>query len=400
MRRKKIPAYRLHKPSGQARVIIDGKSVYLGPFASPESETEYKRRIAKLLVDRAKEEREARANEERDARLACADYLVSELIADYLAFAKTYYRKRNRETTEYANVVAALRLILDRHGTELASDFGPRKLKAIRQSWIEAGIVRAQCNRRTDRVRVAFAWAVSEELLDESVLSALKTITGLAKGRSEAREGRKVLPVADAMVDAIRPHVSRQVWAMIQLQRTTGARPGEICCMRTIDLNMTGEIWEYRPSEFKTEHHENGDRVIFLGPRAIEVLKPWLRPDLEGFLFQPCEAMAEFRASQRAKRKTPVQPSQTDRSKRKPKRAPRERYGVASYRRAVVVACKRAGVPCWHPHRLRHSVGTKVRSELGLEAAQVALGHKNAKVTEAYAERDQSLGRRVAERFG
>ncbi len=41
-----VPAYRLHKPSGQARVIIDGKHVYLGGYGSPESREKYARLLA------------------------------------------------------------------------------------------------------------------------------------------------------------------------------------------------------------------------------------------------------------------------------------------------------------------------------------------------------------------
>jgi len=33
----RVPNYRLHKPSGQARVIINGQHVYLGEFGSAES---------------------------------------------------------------------------------------------------------------------------------------------------------------------------------------------------------------------------------------------------------------------------------------------------------------------------------------------------------------------------
>jgi hypothetical protein len=33
----RVPAYRLHRPSGQARVIINGRHIYLGKFGSPES---------------------------------------------------------------------------------------------------------------------------------------------------------------------------------------------------------------------------------------------------------------------------------------------------------------------------------------------------------------------------
>jgi len=74
--------------------------------------------------------------------------------------------------------------------------------------------------------------------------------------------------------------------------------------------------------------------------------------------------------------------------KRKPKRTPGECYTKDSYRRAIQRACDLAGVPKWHPNQLRHSVGTELRKRYGIEAAQVALGHKDANVTEVYAERD------------
>jgi hypothetical protein len=35
-RNSRIPSYRLHKPSGQAVVTINGKDIYLGRFNSPD----------------------------------------------------------------------------------------------------------------------------------------------------------------------------------------------------------------------------------------------------------------------------------------------------------------------------------------------------------------------------
>lgn len=63
---------------------------------------------------------------------------------------------------------------------------------------------------------------------------------------------------------------------------------------------------------------------------------------------------------------------------------------------------KKAGflVPHWHPHQLRHTRGTEVRRRYGIEAAQVALGHARADVTEVYAERNMDLGMRVAMEMG
>ena len=54
----------------------------------------------------------------------------------------------------------------------------------------------------------------------------------------------------------------------------------------------------------------------------------------------------------------------------------------------------------WFPNQLRHTFATRVRKAHGLEAVQVALGHRNAKITETYAERDQSLAAKVAEQMG
>ena len=47
-----IPSYRLHKPSGQGRVIIGGEHLYLGPYASPESTTSTPGLMAELGANR------------------------------------------------------------------------------------------------------------------------------------------------------------------------------------------------------------------------------------------------------------------------------------------------------------------------------------------------------------
>jgi hypothetical protein len=44
------PAYRLHKSSGRARLIVAGQHIYLGPYGSPESREKYARLIAQLAV--------------------------------------------------------------------------------------------------------------------------------------------------------------------------------------------------------------------------------------------------------------------------------------------------------------------------------------------------------------
>jgi site-specific recombinase XerC len=57
-------------------------------------------------------------------------------------------------------------------------------------------------------------------------------------------------------------------------------------------------------------------------------------------------------------------------------------------------------VPHWHPNQLRHAHATVVRRRLGLEAAQVALGHERADVTQVYAEKNLALAAKVAVEIG
>jgi hypothetical protein len=80
-RTKGIPAYCLHKPTGQARVRIDGKDHYLGPHGSEESKRKYEQFVRKLITDRAKDELRARFE-------IATDLTISELVACYLQHAK------------------------------------------------------------------------------------------------------------------------------------------------------------------------------------------------------------------------------------------------------------------------------------------------------------------------
>jgi integrase len=245
-----------------------------------------------------------------------------------------------------------------------------------------------------------FKWAVENELVPPSVLQALKAVNGLRRGRTGARESAPVRPVPDAFVDAVRPHVPRQVWAMIELQRLTGMRPGEVLTMRTKDLDTARSVWTYTPSTHKAEHHDR-TRTVYLGPKAQEVLRPWLRTDLGGYLFSPKEAMEERWAGQRRDRKTRLTPSQRARTRKAaPNKTPGERYTPDSYRQCIQKACRKAGVPAWHPHQLRHNAATKIRREHGIEVARILLGHSTAFTTEIYAEVDRAKAVRVMADIG
>ncbi len=95
---------------------------------------------------------------------------------------------------------------------------------------------------------------------------------------------------------------------MIQLQLLTGMRSGEVVLLRPCDVDQSGTVWVYRPAWHKTDYREIA-RTIFLGPRAQELLRPWLARAVESFCFSPLEAEAERNAARRAARTTKMTPA-------------------------------------------------------------------------------------------
>ncbi len=244
-------------------------------------------------------------------------------------------------------------------------------------------LVRSQINKRTRRIVQMFRWAVAEELLDLSVHQALKAVEGLRRGRGDVRESEPVKPVPMPWWMPIRPHVARQVWAMIELQRLTGMRPGEVCQMRTCDINTQGRIWEYRPSSPQDGPPRQGPGHLHRppGPSRGQALAPG------GARRLPLPApRGRGGASSGAAVRTEEQgqPSQGCRKKQRARKRPGERYDTSSYRRAIIYAIGKANqrraekeldpIPSWHPHQLRHSAATRLRREFGLDAARAVLG--------------------------
>jgi len=329
---------------------------------------------------------------------------VDGLSIKFLDWAASYYLKNGEPTNQVRMIRLALGVLRELYSRESASTFGPLALKECRERFIKQGLARTEVNRRTRLIVQAFRWAVENELIPAVNLEALKAVKGLPKGRAAAHESDPVRPVPDAHVDAILAHLSGQVRAMIELERLTGMRPNEVVQMTTGDLNTSGPCWEYTPPHHKAEHFEKG-RMIMIGPKAQEVLKPWLRSALKEPLFQPQEAMTSHNEERRAERKTKLWPSHIEHqaSKRKPdpERAPADRYSVNTYRRAIHRACDKAGVPRWSPNQLRHLASTKLRRQTGdLDAVRCVLGHSDADTSAIYAEKDLQAARTVMLKFG
>jgi integrase len=431
----KPPAYRLHRPSGQAVVDLpDGLGgrhhVTLGKHGTAQSKTEYDRVIAEWLSA-------GRRWPPRAAEASGDGLSINELILAYWPHVEEYYRHPDSTpTSEANNIKLALRRLRALYGHTPAAAFDSLALDALRQHMIDERLARTRINRDIDRIKRLFRWGASKKLVPVDAWQSLLTLENLHAGRSAAKEMPKVMPVAEEVVLATLPFARPQVRAMALLQLHSGMRPGEVTIMRTMDLETSGERWVYRPGseqgaagKHKTAHRGH-QRTIYLGPKAQEVLRPWLRLKLDEYLFQPRESRAAFDVERRARRKSKVPPSQAQRKpKANPRKTPGLRYTVAVYDRAIAKAvlaanaarlcerCKEASrdnaenwqpcdaclenqLPHWHPHQLRHTCATEIRRTEGLDAAKAVLGHRSTTITELYAEVDGTKAAEVMARHG
>lgn len=381
-KRQTLPAMLHHSPSDRARVRINGEDIYLGPWGSEEAAENYRRLCAELLA--------APAPPPNPKRLLDGK-TVQDVILGYRE-----HRADESPNGMHNDERLALKALRKLYGRSAAAEFGPLKLRAYRKQLIEeSGLCRTEINRRVNAVKRAFKWAASMELVEGKVWQGLDAVANLRKGHKGTRETVPVDPVADEIVEATCRELHPLMRDLIRFVRLTGCRIGEACSMRAGEIDRAGQVWIYRPGKHKGTHLGKL-KSIPIGPRAQAILAP----HLEGFgpeeiVFTPAKAMAEIAKAKRDARKTKVQPSQRGTRKGRKPRAYAATYNRTSVLRAIERACDRAGVPRWHPHQLRHTAATEIRSKYGIEAARAVPGHSTVAMPAHYAEIDEAKAAQV-----
>lgn len=340
--RNEVPTRLHHKPSGQDRVVWNGQTFYLGKHDSPEAVAEYMRIVSAI---------------------ASTGYAVppeeSISIADLAKrYEKIIYNEYPQKSNEPKAILRALGSLVKSFGGTCASQFSPAKLMQLQQEWIKEGLSVSSINMKHNYILNLFRWASVLEMVKPSVWHGLQAVKKLKPQRTPAKQPKKIKPVAWADVEAIKNQVSEQVWAIIQMQWLTGMRSGEVLGMTPAQITE----WVYRPVSHKNAWRGHV-REVHIGPQARIILEPFLKAV-----------------------------------------GPNDRifpdYRNDSYGRAIQRACKRAGVPHWHPHQLRHAAATRIRESFGLDGSQVVLGHACAKTTEIYAEKSATLAKKIVEELG
>lgn len=266
---------------------------------------------------------------------------VQALADRYHLHCLQYYKGKSREPRYIKYALDAMTSLF---GAVPVADFGPVHLKAIRKNLIAKDQVRRTVNKRATQIVACFAWAVEEGLVDPAVWQRLKSVRAIPKGREGARDNAKKKPISQSQWELTIESVSPRVRVALEVQALTGMRSSELLKMRPQDVDMTGEHWIYTIADHKT--------VDFIDEKLILIPRP------------AAEILLANMPKSYADRWFP--------------------WTVGWQQKAVLQAAKRAGVPHWYPHQLRHGFANQIANKISKQAAQWVLGHTAERTTETY----------------
>ncbi len=362
-----VPSYRLHKSTGQAVCYINRTAKYLGIHDTPESRLAYAKLLTELQAESGKSSAHAPGRMERT---------VSELLLKFASDPEGLPKYSNAEQHCLQGVIRIVRTMF---GDTMANDFGPLRLRAVRESMLQGeaptdGTPKKKLrkpwshsftNRQVKRLRHIFRLGVSWEYLSQTVVDALGSVPSLNDPNAGSRQ-RTAVP--NDNLQAVREKLSKQLHVdLFDLMLLTGSRPGELLGsrssdgLRTCDLDRRGEVWRVDLKKHKTTH-KGKSRTLYFHPKAQLILRRYLRDDA------PEVPMFSIR---------------------------RDHFG-----KVVRSACEAAGVPEFTPHWIRHTVATKTADDMGIEAAQRLVGHASSAMTEHYTKAAEKLAIEASRRLG
>ncbi len=361
-RRSALPKLCLHKPSGRAVMFVNRRPVYLGKYDTPEAREAYGELIAKLCKGETLEA--AQANQS-PAGLKLVDLLLKYATEELPRFSRDEKHCQR----------SAIRILRQLFGETNAVDFGPLKLRIVRDAMV-AGDPHAVdsdgkpsprkpwsrdfINKQVKRVRAIFRWGVSWEIIPQTVADALNSVLPLKMGETAAPDYKARRSVPPANIEAVRERLKPRDRDILDLMLLTGARPGELIGLRVKDVDRTGETWRCELAKHKTSH-KGKDRILIFNRKAQAILLRHIKADPDARFFI------------------------TTRS---------------TFSNKIKAVCEAAEITPWVPHQLRHTVGTLLADEMGLESAQRLLGHSDSMMTEHYSRAAEKMATAAAKRLG
>lgn len=378
--RARLPKLGRHS-SGQARATFNGKVEYFGTYGTPEALAAYAERCRQWLAGGSKPV----------APVPHAGQVVT------VAALFQQYREWITTTGRYtkAGVPTSQRHLIEDVLASFETFAGGVRIPMLRESTItrwrdtlegDQALTRRGINRKVMLLMQCLKWARGRGLLGRDVWAEVGAVRPLQRGecggRPEHARPRRAVSLADIEKTAA-ACPCRHVAAMLRVQAIIGCRPGEVGAIRWSDIDRNGpevdgvRFWIYRVADAaaKTAHHGRGITYP-IPPAAQEILNEF--PGVGAVhVFSPAVSMAE---RGRARKTAP---------------SFGEAWRTRTYRQAVTIAARAAGVPHFSPHEIRHGVITRVAELSGVLAAQRLAGHSSVTTTSRYLHAGDDLAYRA-----
>ena len=352
-RRRRMAPGMLRHSSGQARVVLDGATIYLGKFGTPEAHARY----AEVVQRWQDGEQIVRAP--RDSTNPPATTIAGVTLAyDEWIERVRLYQKEGQRTTQLGLIRKALKELNHFIGNVPARKFTSGLLIAHRDTLREnEGLSVQGINRKIGLIKQMVAWAAERGLVPETNAAVIRAVLPL---RGAVLKRRKPVPLKD--LKKALPFLVPVIADMARLQYLLACRPGEVCRMRWEDIEVPeaqADPWRYRVEGAKTEHH-GSETVYFAHEQAKKILRRHLRLPKQGFVFWTRR---------------------------------RECYSTKDYTRNLRRAAREAGVPAFTAHQIRHLALTTIANDPrgGQAAASAAANHSSRSMTDHYIHNDVKL---------
>lgn len=378
--RSTIPAFKFHKQTRQFYAWYNGKRHYLGRDKIA-AENRYRLFLQELGQTPAV----------ADVPPDPASLTVAEALDLFVEQEIARYKDRRTVQRFFACIEAAC----EQHAAVPVKLFSGRALREVRAALVKRKsrksgklLTRRYVNHLIDSLLIIFRWLTANEYVPASNLEAMRAQAADLAEHGGGRESEPIPAVDDAVVDATLPKCDPVVRAMVEFQRATGLRPGEVVEMRRGEISTRPDepvtvaklgkevaafhvgkklIWLYSPARHKNLHRGK-PRAVPIGPVGQAILKPLLAGLGEGdHVFMNGDAP----------------------------------FSVNTYDKAVAEAVEASGAAKWTPNQLRKAAGQEADDKFGADAAGARLGHSaSRRALDFYVQEQIDKAAKIASKIG